>query len=125
MNVAVNYSRSESDAQKTVGEIQQLGRKAIAIRADVSDQSAVESMFRTVDQTMGRIDILINNAATTRFVPYTDLDGLTDEIWDSIISVNVKGVFYCCRESDQTDEISGQRFDCQCQFHRGVDRRGE
>ena len=50
----------------------------------------------TVD-TLGRLDILVNNAGTTRMVPLDDLEGLTDEDWDRILSVNVKGTFYVCR----------------------------
>ena len=98
-DVVVNYSRSQTEANETVAEIEALGRKAIAVQADISDESAVNAMFQAVDEKLGRVDILVNNAATTQFVPYTDLDGLTAEIWDKIFDVNVKGVFYCCREA--------------------------
>lgn len=98
-HVVVNYSRSVDDAEKTVAEITKLGRKAIAVQADISDEAAVNSMFDRADTEFGRLDILVNNAATTHFVPYTDLDGMTGDIWDKIFAVNVKGVFYCCREA--------------------------
>ena len=98
-DVAVNYSRSSDEANKTAGDIQALGRKAIAVAADVSNEQAVAEMFATVKSEFGRCDILVNNAATTEMVPYTDLDGMTSEIWDRIISVNVKGAFFCCREA--------------------------
>ena len=98
-DVVVNYSRSEADANDTCAEIEKLGRKAISVQADISDQQAVSAMFEAVDQQFGRVDILVNNAATTQFVAYTDLDGMTDEIWDRVFAVNVKGVFYCCREA--------------------------
>jgi NAD(P)-dependent dehydrogenase (short-subunit alcohol dehydrogenase family) len=50
----------------------------------------------TVDR-YGRLDVLVNNAGTTYFIPHADLDGLTDEVWDDILSVNLKGTFFCCR----------------------------
>lgn len=98
-DVAVNYSRSKADAEATVGEIEALGRKAIAIQADISNETAVRDMFASIDQQLGQLDILVNNAATTQFVPYTDLDGMTSEIWDQLFAVNVKGTFFCCREA--------------------------
>lgn len=98
-DMVVNYSRSEAEADMTVAEVEKLGRKAIAIQADISNESAVNAMFEKIDSEFGRIDILVNNAATTHFVPYTDLDGMTGEIFDRIFSVNVKGVFFCCREA--------------------------
>lgn len=98
-DLIVNYSRSKAEADETVAEIQKLGRKAIAVQADISDEAAVNEMFQKIDVEFGRIDILVNNAATTHFVPYTDLDGMTGEIFDRIFGVNVKGVFVCCREA--------------------------
>ena len=106
-DVAVNYSRSKDDAEKTVGEIEALGRKAIAIQADISDEAGVGAMFALIDQKLGQLDILVNNAATTQFVPYTDLDGMTAEIWDQIFAVNVKGTFFCCREAIQRMKAKG------------------
>ena len=48
-------------------------------------------------QRFGQLDLLVNNAGTTRFIPHPDLDALTDEVWDEILGVNLKGTFYCCR----------------------------
>lgn len=98
-DIVVNYSRSQAEAESTVEEIQAFGRKAIAVQADISDEQAIVAMFAQIDETFGQLDILINNAATTQFVAYPDLDGMTGEIWDRIFAVNVKGVFFCCREA--------------------------
>ena len=96
-DLAINYSRSKDDADRTVSDIEALGRKAVAIQADVSDSaSAIKMVDRTVDH-LGRLDILVNNAGVTRKVDLDDLDGLTDEDWDHVMSVNVKGAFYACR----------------------------
>ena len=96
-DVAVNFSRSRSDAEETVSEIRQLGSQAIAVCADISNDDAVRSMVGKVVKTLGRLDILVNNAATTTFVLPTDLEGMTEELWDKILDVNVKGTFFCSR----------------------------
>jgi NAD(P)-dependent dehydrogenase (short-subunit alcohol dehydrogenase family) len=95
--VVVNYSRSEDDAQATAGELGALGSEALVHKADVSDESAVKTMVAATVDRYGRLDVLINNAGTTHFIAHPDLDGLTEEVWDDILSVNLKGTFYCCR----------------------------
>ena len=96
-SVAVNYSRSRAEAERTVGDIRERGGRAIAVRADVSKLSEDEAMVTTVTREWGRLDILVNNAATTKFVDHKNLDGLTEEDWDHILAVNVKGVFFLTR----------------------------
>ena len=96
-DVVVNYSRSKEEAESVVAEIEKLGRRAVAICADISDESAVQSMFADTKSQFGRLDFLVNNAATTEMVPARQLDDLTDDIWNKILNVNVKGTFYCCR----------------------------
>jgi 3-oxoacyl-[acyl-carrier protein] reductase len=96
-NVAIVYSRSESEAAATVGELRALGSRSIAIRADVSQSADVQAM---VDQAMaeyGRLDILVNNAGATVFVPFQDLDAISETDWDHIMAVNVKGPWLCAR----------------------------
>ncbi len=95
--VVVNYSRSEDDANATVREIESLGGKANAHRADVSDEAQVIAMIAETVKRYGRLDVLVNNAGTTRYIPHSDLDALTDEVWNEILSVNLKGTFFCCR----------------------------
>jgi 3-oxoacyl-[acyl-carrier protein] reductase len=95
--VAVNYSRSEQEAEETVAEVRASGGRAMAIRADVSQDAAVEAMVRQVVQEWGRLDILVNNAGMTYFVDHADLEGLTEEMWDRMLAVNLKGLFFCCR----------------------------
>ena len=95
--VVVNYSRSAEDAHATAAELVSLGSEALAHQADISDESAVKTMMSAALDRFGRLDVLVNNAGTTHFVPAPDLDGLTEDVWNDILSVNVKGTFYCCR----------------------------
>lgn len=95
--VAINYSRSRGDADETASEIVSRGGRVITVAADIADESAVESMVRRVAGELGRLDVLVNNAGTTRFVDHKDLEALTAEIWDRILAVNVKGTFFCIR----------------------------
>jgi 3-oxoacyl-[acyl-carrier protein] reductase len=98
-HLVINYSRSrsESDAQEVASAVEELGRQALLVRADVSDDLQVRSMVDRTVESFGRLDILVNNAGTTARVPFADLDGLTDEAWDRIFAVNVKGALYCSR----------------------------
>jgi 3-oxoacyl-[acyl-carrier protein] reductase len=95
--VAVNYSRSEDDAEATAAEIRKAGGRAITVQADVSSDPAVEAMVERVTKEWGRLDVLVNNAGMTYFVEHKDLDGLTEAMWDRMLAVNLKGVFFCCR----------------------------
>lgn len=95
--VAVNYSRSAGDAAKTVSEIESVGTEAMTVKADVSQSSDVQRMVEEVVERFGGIDILINNAGTTVFVPFDDLDGMTEKDWDEIMAVNLRGPFLCSK----------------------------
>lgn len=95
--VAVNYSRSDAEAHETVEAIAAAGGRALAVRANVARESDVRAMVETVAGAFGGIDLLVNNAGTTRYIALADLDAVTDEVWDEIFAVNVKGIFYCAR----------------------------
>src|SRR4030081_3624064 len=86
-NVAVNYRDREQNAQGVVDAIRELGRKAIAIRADVSDGTAVKTMMGIIERELGRVDVLINNAGIAL---HRGLDELTEIDFDRTIAVNLK-----------------------------------
>jgi 3-oxoacyl-[acyl-carrier protein] reductase len=92
--VAVNYSGSEAAALETARLIEELGGRAVTIRADVSDYAACEAMFAAVEQQLGAPDILINNSGITR-------DNLilrmSPEEFSDVISVNLQGAFHCLK----------------------------
>lgn len=95
--VAVNYSRSEAEANETVAAVRQLGMPALLCQANVAEEPAVREMLARCRNELGGLDVLVNNAGTTRFIDHKDLEALTDEVWDEILDVNLKGTFYCCR----------------------------
>jgi 3-oxoacyl-[acyl-carrier protein] reductase len=97
--VAVNYSRSAKEAEETVAEVKKHGVPAILCRASVADESAVRAMIQRCRDELGGLDVLVNNAGTTRFIDHKDLKSLTNEVWDEILGVNLKGTFFCCREA--------------------------
>lgn len=95
--VAVNYSRSEAEAKEVLAEVSRHGVPAILCRANVADEAAVRAMVSRCRDELGGLDVLVNNAGTTRFIAHANLDALTEEVWEEILSVNLKGTFYCCR----------------------------
>jgi 3-oxoacyl-[acyl-carrier protein] reductase len=106
--VAVNYSRSKADAEETVQRIIGEGGRAIAIQADVSNNNEVIEMVRAIEHNLGSVDLLVNNASITHHIPLPDLDAVTEEIWDELFDVNVKGMFYCARAVAPLMKTSGQ-----------------
>src|SRR5438270_4828386 len=96
-SVVVNYSRSVADAESTAADVRRLGTEAMTHRADIADESMVKAMITAAVDAYGQLDLLVNNAGTTHFIPFADLDALTDEVWDDVLSVNLKGTFFCCR----------------------------
>lgn len=95
--VAVNYSRSEKEAAETVEQVKAHGVPALLCQANVADDAAVRAMVDRCHAELGGLDVLVNNAGTTRFIEHTNLEALTAEVWDEILGVNLKGAFFCCR----------------------------
>jgi 3-oxoacyl-[acyl-carrier protein] reductase len=95
--VLVNYLNSESAAEQTAQSICDAGGKAIAFRADVSQDADCRAMVAAATDAFGRLDVLVNNAGYTRFIAHPDLDAVTDDDWDRIMRTNVKGSFQCAR----------------------------
>lgn len=95
--VAVNYRKSGKEAEALASEIEHAGVKAMAIQADVQSDAQVRAMIDKIGVEFGRLDIVVNNAGVTHWVKASNLEALTDEIWDEILDVNVKGAFRCAR----------------------------
>ncbi|MED5020677.1 SDR family NAD(P)-dependent oxidoreductase [Paenibacillus chibensis] len=95
--VAVNYSRSMQEAEETVRMIRSKGGQARAVQADVSREQEVLAMVDTLAGEWSGIDVLVNNASVTRHIAMEDLDSVTDDAWDELFHINVRGMFYCAR----------------------------
>ena len=91
-DIAVNFSTRAIEAEDVARQVRALGRRALAIAADVSDSAAVTAMIGTVTDTLGPIDLLVNNAGIG---PAHGLDDLTEAVFDRTIAVNLKSAFLC------------------------------
>jgi pteridine reductase len=91
-DVAVNYRSSKGEADEVVAQIVAMGRRAVAVQADVAKRAAVIALFAAVEKEFGRLDILVNNAGM--FFP-AKFEELTEEQWDRILDTNLKSQFLC------------------------------
>jgi 3-oxoacyl-[acyl-carrier protein] reductase len=94
--VAVNYAGNEAAANATVAAIEQAGGRAIAVRADVASAADVKAMFAAIEDTLGRVDVLVNNAG---ILPYVTIAATTDDVFERTMAVNVTGTFNTMREA--------------------------
>ena len=94
VNVAVNYNRSQSEAEDTVERLTQLGVQAFTIKGDVGNLDEVSSMVDEVTERFGQIDILVNNAG---IISDSLLIRMSDKAWEDVINTNLNGTFFCAR----------------------------
>lgn len=92
--VAVHYNTGKNEAESLVHELAAQGYLALAVQADIRDSGQVQRMVDMVSNTLGDVDILINNAGIAQQKLFTDL---TDEEWHNMFAVHVDGTFYCTR----------------------------
>jgi 3-oxoacyl-[acyl-carrier protein] reductase len=107
-NVVVNYTRSEQEARETAADVEKRGAQALLLRADVSSDADCRRMVQETLDRWGRVDALVNNAGATYFVAHRDLEALTEEMWDRIWDVNVKGAFFMTRAAAEALRAAGQ-----------------
>ncbi len=110
-DVAVNYRGGKEGADDVVATIQELGRRAVAIQADVSDEASVRQMFETVYAELTRLDILVNNAGIQMDA---NIDDMTLDQWRTVIGVNLTGQFLCAREAVRHFKERGVQREVSC-----------
>lgn len=96
-SVAINYNRGRDEAEEVASECRSKGVHAIVVQADVSLDADCRRLIQSAAEAFGRLDILVNNAATTKFVPFSDLEALTEDVWLDILRTNLLGNFFCSR----------------------------
>ncbi|WP_326553179.1 SDR family NAD(P)-dependent oxidoreductase [Micromonospora sp. NBC_01813] len=87
--LAVHYASSADGAERTVAAVRAIGGQARAFGADLADPAAPAQLVAEVAAEFGAVDVLVNNAATTRFIPFDDLAAADDEVWTSLLRVNL------------------------------------
>ncbi|MBN3907832.1 MAG: SDR family oxidoreductase [Nostoc sp. NMS1] len=97
-SIVVNYAGNAAKAQEVVAEIEKLGVEAIAIQADISKVPDIQRLFEQTLERFGKVDILVNNAGIAFYKPITQV---TEEDFDAIFAINVKGTFFACQQAAQ------------------------
>ena len=93
--VVITHRDSAPDADQTLAALAGAGHRGV--QASAADSDALAQLARTISEIEGRLDVLVNNAATTRVIPHADLDALDDELFDLILATNVRGPFATVR----------------------------
>ena len=96
-SVAVVYAQSRDDAESVAEQLRHCNVRAEAFQCDVTDPAQVETLASRVLDAFGRIDVLVNDAAYNKWIPFTDMDGLTYEEWCKILDVNLTGPMLCIK----------------------------
>ncbi|MBW4593997.1 MAG: SDR family oxidoreductase [Brasilonema angustatum HA4187-MV1] len=97
-SVVVNYAGNANKAEEVVAEIENLGVKAIAVQADVSKVTDIQRLFEQTIERFGKVDILVNNAGIPLYKLLVDV---TEEDFDKIFAINVKGTYFACQQAAQ------------------------
>jgi 3-oxoacyl-[acyl-carrier protein] reductase len=96
-DIAVGYVGNRDGAVKTASAVEALGRGVCTVQLDQSDAAAIEGAVALAARELGRLDVLVNNAAWNIGIPFPELDKLTVEIWDRMFDTNVRGPFLLAR----------------------------
>ena len=106
-NVVVNYNSNAAGAEAVAAHCKEQGAEAVAVKANVADDADCRKLAAAAADAWGRIDVLVNNAGTTRFCPHADLDGLDAADFHDLYSVNTIGAFQMIRAVVPTMKQTG------------------
>jgi glucose 1-dehydrogenase len=95
-DVAIHYAHSEKDAIETASEIERLGAGHALVQGDLSKASECERVVDEAANSLGGLDVLVNNAGVTRALDFLDTDEAT---YDEMFDLNMKGYFFCARRA--------------------------
>jgi 3-oxoacyl-[acyl-carrier protein] reductase len=90
-DVAITYSRNRVEAEQTIIELAGFGIKSVSIQCDFSADNSIDIMFKEYDKHFEHLDVLVNNAGWTNYI---DFDQISDELFNKLIAINLKSVFY-------------------------------
>ncbi len=125
-DVVVNYVSHPEAAEAVAHQIELLGRKALAIKADVSREDEVQAMFATACQHFGTLHITVSNAGLQQDAPFTEM---TLEQWNKVIGINLTGQFLCTREAareyrrrgvDRDVSVAAGKIICMSSVHQEI-----
>jgi 3-oxoacyl-[acyl-carrier protein] reductase len=105
--VVVNFRSSQSEAEDTWRAVQAEGAASTLVQADTASDADCRRLVDEAIRAFGRLDVVINNAATTKFVAHDRMEELDQELWDRIFAVNVRGPFQVVRAARPHLEQSG------------------
>lgn len=103
-DLVINYARSKTKALEVAAEIEALGRRVLVVKANVGDVAKIKTMFETIEDFYGRLDIFINNAASGVLRPAMELE---ESHWDWTMGINSKAFLFCAQEAAKLMEKSG------------------
>lgn len=104
-DIILHYRGSEHAAQEVTSKIEQLGRRAFALKADLRSVQEIRRLFDEAGKRLGRLDILVNNAAV--FYP-ASIETATEDLWDTALDTNTKAQFFCAQAAAPRLRQSGQ-----------------
>ncbi|QKS70619.1 enoyl-[acyl-carrier-protein] reductase FabL [Paenalkalicoccus suaedae] len=103
-DIVINYARSKTKAEETADEIRALGRNVLTVKANVAKKDKVEEMFAQIDETFGRLDVLVNNAASGVLRPILEVE---ESHWDWTMNINNKAMLFCSQLAAERMKQSG------------------
>lgn len=125
-DVVVNYVTNPEQAEEVAHEVERIGRRAMAIKADVSKEDEVVAMFKQATDHFGTLHVVVSNAGLQRDSPY---DQMTIEQWNTVIAVNLTGQFLCTREAtrefkrrgvDERVSVAAGKILCMSSVHQEI-----